>query len=111
VAPPDASLGPGRFCCERSRPSPAATRPFAQASGYAAVLSASCAIVFIYTTNADSLSHKADPMVATARFRGLLTERDLGDFVLCIARRRQYAFLIPNSRFQILIPVLPSRLR
>jgi SAM-dependent methyltransferase len=101
-------------------------------------------LVFIYTTNADSLSHQlfgddwegyfdwthhgvdrvsvgslrdaftppdwdllrlttetfwavnADPLVATARewfdadarFRRLLSERDLGDFVLCIARRR-----------------------
>jgi SAM-dependent methyltransferase len=101
-------------------------------------------LVFIYTTNADSLSHHifggdwegyfdwthhgvdrvsagslraaftppdwdllrlttetfwavdADPLAATARewfdadarFRRLLSERDLGDFVLCIARRR-----------------------
>jgi hypothetical protein len=102
------------------------------------------AVVFIYTTNADSLSHRifagdwegyfdwthhgiervsvrtlrgafappdwelvrlttdtfwgsdADPVVATmrewfaadARFRRLIAERDLGDFLLCVAVRR-----------------------
>jgi 2-polyprenyl-3-methyl-5-hydroxy-6-metoxy-1,4-benzoquinol methylase len=117
--------------------------PFAVIAAVRAI-TAPGSIVFIYTTNADSLSHQifgedwegyfdwthhgvdrvsvaslrgafalpdwdllrlttetfwavnADPLVATARewfdadarFRRLLSERDLGDFVLCIARRR-----------------------